>query len=70
MLGADLMELPDAALEEGKDALDSIGVNLPAHPFLFGMVHAVVGGIVVPDARVSPIMSGIRRPISRSGVGT
>ncbi len=53
MLGADLVEgLDNGALEQRPDALDTIGVNIADHPFVFGVVHCFVARVEVGDAQI------------------
>ena len=59
MLRADLViRTNHRPLEETPRSFDAIGVNVTAHPFLFGMVDRLVGSTRVLDTYISGILMG------------
>jgi hypothetical protein len=57
MIGAD-----DAPLEQRPEALDIVGVNLPAHIIVLGVLH----GFMLVSQRIQVAISS---PISKNGGG-
>ena len=62
MLCADLVESAhDGTLEERPDALNTVRMNIPYDPFLCGVVHCLVAGVVVLDTDVGLEFVGVDR---------
>src|SRR5688500_983144 len=47
------------ALEQAERAFDAVGVNLSTHPFVGGMIHRFVCGVVVRDATICGVVIGV-----------
>src|SRR3990167_4349701 len=53
MLNTDMMEGPDnRPLQEAPDAFHGVGMDVPTHVFILGMVHGLMAGVMVANASV------------------